>query len=39
MDPAPSPALIAAAVHGWFVLQGHALLIGPDPLAGLAAMG
>jgi uncharacterized membrane protein len=33
------PALMAAAVYVWFVLQGHALLIGPDPLAGLAAMG
>jgi uncharacterized membrane protein len=33
------PALIAAALYIWFVLQGHALLIGPDPLAGLAAMG
>ena len=33
------PALIAAALYIWFVLQGHALLIGPDPLAGLTAMG
>jgi len=33
------PALMALAVYVWFVLQGHALLIGPDPLAGLAAMG
>ncbi|WP_201861255.1 NnrU family protein [Microvirga soli] len=33
------PALIAAAVYIWFVLQGHALLFGADPLAGLAAMG
>ena len=32
------PALMAAALYVWFVLQGHALLIGPDPLAGLAAM-
>jgi uncharacterized membrane protein len=30
------PAFAAAALHGWFVLMGHALLIGPDPLAGLA---
>ncbi len=30
------PALIAAALYIWFVLQGHALLIGPDPLTGLA---
>ena len=33
------PALMAAAVYVWFVLHGHALLIGPDPLAGLAATG
>ncbi|WP_194164586.1 NnrU family protein [Microvirga thermotolerans] len=32
------PALAAAALYVWFVVQGHALLIGPDPLAGLAAM-
>lgn len=31
------PALIAAALYLWFVFQGHALLIGPDPLAGLMA--
>jgi uncharacterized membrane protein len=30
------PALIAAGLYAWFVLQGHALLIGPDPLASLA---
>jgi uncharacterized membrane protein len=30
------PAFAAAALHAWFVLQGHALLIGPDPLAGFA---
>jgi uncharacterized membrane protein len=33
------PALITVVLYAWFVLQGHALLIGPDPLAGLAAMG
>jgi uncharacterized membrane protein len=33
------PALIAAAAYVWFALQGHALLIGADPLASLAAMG
>jgi uncharacterized membrane protein len=33
------PALMALAVYVWFVLQGHALIIGPDPLAGLTAMG
>lgn len=26
----------AVALYGWFILQGHSLLIGPDPLAGLA---
>jgi uncharacterized membrane protein len=30
------PAVIATGFHVWFVLQGHALLIGPDPLASLA---
>lgn len=29
------PALAALALYLWFILQGHALLIGPDPLAGL----
>ena len=38
LRPLILPALIAAALYVWFVLQGHALLIGPDPLAGLAAM-
>jgi uncharacterized membrane protein len=33
------PALVAIAAYAWFVLQGHELLIGPDPLAGLVAMG
>jgi uncharacterized membrane protein len=32
------PLVIAAAAYVWFVLQGHALLIGPDPLAGLLSM-
>jgi uncharacterized membrane protein len=32
------PALVAIFVYAWFILQGHALLIGPDPLAGLLAM-
>jgi uncharacterized membrane protein len=39
LRPLILPALIAAALYGWFVLQGHALLIGPDPLAGLAVTG
>ena len=38
LRPLILPALMAAALYVWFVLQGHALLIGPDPLAGLAAM-
>jgi uncharacterized membrane protein len=37
--PLVVPALIAAALYAWFVLQGHALLIGVDPLAGIATMG
>ncbi|MCB8821473.1 NnrU family protein [Microvirga rosea] len=36
--PLALPALIALALYVWFVLQGHALLIGPDPLAGLKAL-
>lgn len=28
-------ALLALAFYAWFLLHGHALLIGPDPLAGL----
>lgn len=32
------PALASIAACAWFVLQGHALLVGPDPLAGLLAM-
>jgi uncharacterized membrane protein len=28
------PTLVAIAAYVWFVLQGHALLIGPDPLEG-----
>lgn len=39
LTPLILPASIAAAIYLWFVFQGHALLIGPDPLAGLAAMG
>ncbi|WP_445500678.1 NnrU family protein [Microvirga sp. G4-2] len=39
LRPLVLPALIAVAVYVWFMLQGYALLIGPDPLAGLAAMG
>lgn len=31
-----APAVMAALLYGWFLLEGHALLIGPDPLAGLA---
>lgn len=38
LSPLILPASIAAALYLWFVFQGHALLIGPDPLAGLAAM-
>jgi uncharacterized membrane protein len=32
------PALLTIAFYAWFVFQGHALLIGVDPLAGLAAL-
>jgi uncharacterized membrane protein len=39
LRPLVLPALMALAAYVWFVLQGHALLIGPDPLAGLMAMG
>ena len=39
LRPLVLPALMAVAAYVWFVLQGHALLIGPDPLAGLMAMG
>ena len=31
------PALLSALLFGWFVLQGHRLLIGPDPMPGLLA--
>ncbi|MEJ1936993.1 NnrU family protein [Nostoc sp. NIES-2111] len=31
-------AALAAALYAWFLLGGHALLIGPDPLAGLHAL-
>jgi uncharacterized membrane protein len=30
-------ALVAVAVYGWMLWQGHVLLIGPDPLSGLRA--
>ena len=33
-----APLMIATVAYAWFVLQGHALLIGPDPLGGLLAM-
>ena len=39
LRPLMFPALVAIVAYAWFVLQGHALLIGPDPLAGLIAMG
>lgn len=29
----------ALALYAWFLAQGHALLIGPDPLASLRALG
>lgn len=32
-------AALALALYAWFVMQGHAWLIGPDPLAGLIAFG
>lgn len=32
-------AALALGVYVWFLLQGHALLIGLDPLASLAALG
>ncbi|WP_201862954.1 NnrU family protein [Microvirga soli] len=38
LRPQRLPALIAVGACAWFILQGHALLIGPDPLAGLLAM-
>jgi uncharacterized membrane protein len=38
LRPLMLPALVAIVVYAWFILQGHALLIGPDPLAGLLAM-
>lgn len=31
------PAMVSALLFGWFVLQGHRVLIGPDPLSGLLA--
>lgn len=33
-----APAAIALALYLWFLLQGHAWLIGPDPWAGLRAL-
>jgi uncharacterized membrane protein len=38
LRPLMLPASVAVFVYAWFILQGHALLIGPDPLAGLLAM-
>jgi uncharacterized membrane protein len=38
LRPLMLPALVAMVAYAWFVLQGHELLIGPDPLAGLLAM-
>jgi uncharacterized membrane protein len=38
LKPLILPGLMAIALYAWFVFQGHALLIGPDVLAGLAAM-
>lgn len=32
-------AVVAGLLYTWFLLQGHALLIGPDPLAILGAHG
>ncbi len=39
LRPLMFPALVAMVAYAWFVLQGHTLLIGSDPLAGLIAMG
>jgi uncharacterized membrane protein len=36
--PLALSAALAAALYAWFLLGGHALLIGPDPLAGLHAL-
>ncbi|WP_336490536.1 NnrU family protein [Methylobacterium nigriterrae] len=33
------PAALALTLYAWFLLQGHVLLIGPDPLAALGAFG
>jgi uncharacterized membrane protein len=33
------PAAAAGGLYAWFLVQGHALLIGPDPLAALRAFG
>lgn len=33
------PAAATGLLYAWFLLQGHALLIGPDPLATLRALG
>ena len=38
LRPLILPALAAIAAYAWFVRQGHALLIGPDPLSGLLSM-
>lgn len=36
--PLAVSAAIATAVYAWFLLAGHAWLIGPDPLAGLRVL-
>jgi uncharacterized membrane protein len=38
LRPLMLPASVAVFVYAWFILRGHALLIGPDPLAGLLTM-
>ena len=32
------PGAVGLVAYVWFLLQGHALLIGPDPVAGLAVL-
>ena len=34
-----SPAAATGLLYAWFLLRGHAWLIGPDPLATLRALG
>jgi uncharacterized membrane protein len=36
--PLAFSAVVAGALYAWFLLEGHALLVGPDPLAGLRAL-